>query len=64
VVKDSKPANYKISIAPYYRQGYFINKTLLIRKKKLIDGHAQYLKARVILKITLPFYVHGPMYTY
>ena len=61
-VKDTTPADYKITVEPYYRQGYFINKVLLVRQKKIIDGHLKYLRANPIIKITSDFYIRGPMH--
>jgi len=61
LIKDTEPANYKITVEPYYRQGYFTNKVLLVRKKKLVDGNFTYLRANPIIKTTSDFYIHGPI---
>jgi hypothetical protein len=42
IKKDNAPANYVITIAPYYKQGYFENKVFKVKRNRIKDDKVKF----------------------
>jgi hypothetical protein len=50
VIKDNVSSNYTMTLAPYYKQGYFKDKKLVVKTNRLIDGDQKLKKIKLANK--------------